>query len=149
MATLPFQTMRCHMTWKQCIEKIAHINFDRCAQELIQLLDNVKADKSNVVTFHVHHNNQHTKSTEPNHHNVEKMIHRFIYHIFQRNLITSLTKYIILHSTLKTFEALLSENRNCLFRLIHKRLQEMLFETMLLAFNCSNYDNYLLINYLI
>ena len=78
------------------------------------------------------------------------MIKHFLTYIYQRNILASLVKYILLKDLLIQFNnSYLSTITKGIFFLMNKRLNELVFECILTAFNCSNYDNYLIANYLI
>jgi hypothetical protein len=117
----------------------------------LQLLSNLTLSEENVRTFHIEKNHlskQH--SSEPTLKNTTKMVYKFFASIYQRNVLASVVKYVLLSSFLKKFETtdILHGQRN-IFILIYKRLQEIIKECVLTSFNGSNYDNYLLCNSLI
>ena len=83
--------------------------------------------------------------TEPTSKNTTKMVYQFLLYIYQRNIIASLVKYILLNNIKKNFNSsLLTETHKSVFSIMKKRLNEIIFECVLTAFNGSNYDNYLI-----
>jgi hypothetical protein len=137
--------------WTTFKSKLDRIKLDRCSLELLQLLSNLTLSEENVRTFHIEKNHlskQH--SSEPTLKNTTKMVYKFFASIYQRNVLASVVKYVLLSSFLKKFETtdILHGQRN-IFILIYKRLQEIIKECVLTSFNGSNYDNYLLCNSLI
>ena len=74
----------------------------------------------------------------------------FLMAIYQRNIIASLVKYILLKDILQKLDTSpLTDTYKRVFSSMLKRLQEIIFECVLTAFNGSNYDNYLICNHLI
>ena len=70
--------------------------------------------------------------------------------IYQRNVLASLVKYILLKDILhKLNTSPLTETYKGVFSTMKKRLEEIIFECVLTAFNGSNYDNYLICNQLV
>jgi len=113
-------------------------------------LEHLEPSEKYVKTFHIFKNHQSSKSTEPNPNNTTEMIRRFFTSIYQRNILASLIKYILLEPLLKLFEnSLLTQQKRGIFYLIRKRLAELVEEHVLVSFNGQNYDNYLLCNSLI
>jgi hypothetical protein len=87
---------------------------------------------------------------EPTHQRTILMVYDFLIYIYQRNIIASLVKYILLKDILhKLNTSLLTSTYKGIFSLIRRRLNEIIFECVLCAFNGSNYDNYLISNNLI
>jgi len=147
------RTVHYHVNWqgvKNKIDKISSRNLKACAQELITLLQDVPLSEKYVKTFHIGNNSDPFKHKEPTLLNTTQMIYHFLTSIYQRNVLASLIKYILLHAILKVFATseLLPEKKGIFF-LMHYRLNEIIFECDLTAFNGSNYDNYLLCNSLI
>jgi hypothetical protein len=126
------------------------IILEHIGQELLQLLDNQKISEKYVKTFHIHTNDKVKSSHEPTLKRTHKMVTKFFGSIYQRNILAFLVKYILLRPIIKVLQTseLMSETRG-IFYLMHKRLTELIAESMLTAFNGSNYDNYLLVNNLI
>jgi hypothetical protein len=70
--------------------------------------------------------------------------------IYQRNILAVVTKYILLKPLIKCFEtSKLATEKKGVFYWILNRLNELIFESLLLSFNGANYDNYLICNSLI
>ncbi len=91
-----------------------------------------------------------TQSTEPTSKNTTQMIYQFLMSIYQRNIIASLVKYILLKDVIQKFStSSLTNTYKGVFSSMLRRLQEIIFECVLTAFNGSNYDNYLLCNNLV
>jgi len=136
--------------WSTFKSKIDQLNMTECSQKLISLLSSLAPSEKYVKTFHIFQNHHANKSTEPNQTNTIQMVSKFLTTIYQRNILASLIKYIFLHSLIKTFStsSLLTQRRG-LFFLMHQRLQEIIFESVLTSFNGSNYDNYLMCNRII
>ena len=136
--------------WATFQSKLEHKDMTECGMELIALLDNHTPSENFVKTFHIEQNHLRDKSVEPDQTNTTKMVSTFLTSIYQRNILASLIKHVLLQPLIKTFttSSLLTQKRG-LFFLMHKRLQEIIFECVLIAFNGSNYDNYLLCNSLI
>jgi len=136
--------------WNTFKSKIDQIDMTECSKEIISLLNSLTISEKNVNIFHIFQNHKTTNSTEPNHKNTAKMILNFLTYIYQRNILASLIKYILLQPLLNTFNTslFLTQKRGIFFNM-HQRLQEIIFECTLTSFNGSNYDNYLLCNSLI
>jgi hypothetical protein len=102
-------------------------------------------DENNAKVFHIQNNHEKNKHTEPTPKNTNKMIFKFLATIYQRNMLASVIKYILLKPVLTMFEnSTLIQEHQGIFYSMHKRLLEIIFESILLSFNGSNYDNYLL-----
>jgi len=125
-------------------------NLDLCGLNLIKLLKNHVPQQKYVKVFHIQKNFNVNLSTEPCPQTTDKMVFEFFTAIYQRNILASVVKYILLRPIISTFETSeLMPDRKGIFYTIHKRLCEIIFESVLLAFNGSNYDNYLICNSLI
>jgi hypothetical protein len=136
--------------WPSFKSKLDQINTTECCKELISILNHHTPSEKYVKTFHIYKNHLPNKSMEPNQNNTTKMISNFLSSIYQRNILASLVKYILLRPLLEAFQtSLLLEQKKGLFFIMHQRLQEIIFESVLTSFNGSNYDNYLLCNSLI
>jgi len=134
---------------KQVLDK--KTNLTQCADELIALLMSIQPNQTHCKTFHLGNNNKTTtESTEPTHENTEVLVWNFLKHIYRRNVLCSIIKYIILKDFIQklTFSTLTSSHKG-IFSQILLRLNEIIFETVLLSFNGANYDNYLIMNPLI
>ena len=118
---------------------------------MLKLLENLSLSEKNVKTFHIDDNHKSNCKKEPSQRNSLQMTYNFLCYIYQRNILASLIKYIVLKPLLKALEEsnLMTDNNKGIFSLIYHRLKEIIFECVLFSFNGSNYDNYLLCNYLI
>jgi hypothetical protein len=116
----------------------------------MKLLEKPILSENQVKTFHIATNMTSNNYTEPTSKNTSIMIYQFLMAIYQRNIIASLIKYILLKDILQKLNtSLLTASYKGVFSSIKKRLQEIIFECVLTAFNGSNYDNYLICNSLI
>ncbi len=142
--------IRSSIHWPTFKSKLDQLNMTLCSQELMSLLSTIDISEKNVKTFHIFQNHLPTKSTEPTLANTTQMISKFLASIYQRNILASLIKYIFLRPLLTVIDTslLISQKRGIFFH-IHKRLNEIVFECVLISFNGANYDNYLLCNSLI
>ncbi len=126
------------------------INLDICSQEIVTYFSNKSLTNKNVKLFHIQNNDQPNKSQEPTHLNTMNLIYRFLLYIYKRNIVASICKYIMLKNIIHKLEtSKLVETYKGIFSQILKRLNEIIFECVLTAFNGSNYDNYLIINCLV
>jgi hypothetical protein len=101
-----YRTVQCHVNWlsvKSKIDKISKAKLEDCAQELTHLLQNVPVSEKYVKTFHIGHNAEKHKHNEPTLLNTTQMIYHFLTSIYQRNVLASLIKYILLHAILQIF----------------------------------------------
>jgi hypothetical protein len=141
--------LRSHLSWNYCKSRLDTLPLKKCAKELLLFLENNPITEHNIKTFHISKN--HIRPTiEPTHSNTIQMIYKFLVYIYQRNILASIIKYILLRPLMSMFESsdLIKEKRG-IFYLIYKRLQEIIFESVLTAFNGQNYDNILLCNSLV
>ena len=140
---------RCTLSWDFCKTKLDQLDLTRCRADLINLYTDIKFTESNVNVFHISENCKSSYVFEPNHSNTNRMVYNFMTHLYQRSILASLIKYILLQPLLHQFETsdLVPEKRGLFFN-IKKRLDEIIFESVLLAFNGAKYDNYLLCNHL-
>ena len=144
------KSIRCTVHWKTFQNTLEKINLEPCSQRLKLLLSKQKLEEKYVKTFHIQNNHKNNKSTEPNSKNTCKMVLTFLTAIYQRNVLAYLIKYILLRQLIQTLECSeLMPTKKGVFYSMHKRLNEILSECVLTAFNGSNYDNYLLCNSLI
>ena len=99
--------------WPSFKSKLDQINTTECCKELITLLHLHIPSEEYVKTFHIFKNHLPSKSTEPNQTNTTQMISKFLSSIYQRNILASLIKYILLQPLLKNFQTslLLSQKR--------------------------------------
>ena len=136
--------------WEYFKKQMKNINTTLFATEIITILKQNTVNISNVKIFHIGNNNVQENIQEPSLSNVAHMIYEFLTYIYQRNIVTTLIKYVLLHDLLHKFDSSdIITNKRGIFVLIKQRLHEILFECCLTAFNGSNYDNYLLLNSLI
>ena len=139
------------ISWEVFENQLKKLNLSQCRQELVTCLqNNTEVQKQQVKLFHIHKNDEPLKCTEPTLENTTTMVFRFLKHIYERNILASVVKYIILTPLLRFLEnpELVPEKKGIFF-MMHQRLKELVFECVLTAFNGSNYDNYLIINSLI
>ena len=123
---------------------------DFCRNDIQKLLLIQSVHEQKVKVFHIKDNDSPLGKIEPNPSNTTNMIFKFLIAIYQRNILATIVKYILLKPLLDKFNSsnLIPEKRGIFFR-INQRLTEILFECVLLSFNGSNYDNYLICNSLI
>ena len=144
------KTVRNHVSWKQFQEKLEKLHLESCSSELLKLFDKTIPSEDNVKTFHICNNQKNNGVTEPTHKNTTQMIYTFLTAIYQRNVLASLVKFIILKPLLHQLEiSALMPQKKGIFYSIHQRVYEIIFECVLVSFNGSNYDNFLLCNSLI
>ena len=142
--------VRSHVEWNYFQRKIEKLNLDACANQLMNLFENQILSEDYVKTFHISSNMTSKNFTEPTSENTTNMIYKFLMSIYQRNIMASLVKYILLKDILnKLNTSLLTESYKGVFSSIQRRLHEIIFECVLTAFNGSNYDNYLICNSLV
>ena len=142
--------VRSHVSWDVFKENVDVLNLDACSAELMNLLKNRVISEEGVKTFHISTNMTSALSTEPTHENTTQMIYKFLMFMYQRNIVASLVKYILLKDILhKLSTSQLTNTSKGVFSSIQKRLNEIVFECVLTAFNGSNYDNYLICNSLV
>lgn len=150
---MPSDALRTHISWTYFKSKIDNIPKEKlqiCAEELIFSLEKQECREQNVKTFHIGDNDNYRKSTEPTFEKTCQMIYRFLTYIYQRNILSTLIKYVLLHPLITKFEtSILSEQKKGMFGIMKRKLNEIIFETILTAFNGSNYDNFLITNYLV
>ena len=147
--TAPADNLRCTISWSFCKEKLDNINLEDCISKLLTLYTNMSCSESNVKVFHIGDNLKSKHIFEPTHTNTTKMIKSFLTFIYQRNVLASITKYILLKPLLDQFKtSSLVQQKKGIFFNIQTRLEEILFESVLFAFNGAKYDNYLICNHL-
>ena len=148
--TTHYDAVRSHIDWNYFQHKLEKINLDECANKLTTLLEKRNLSEDQVKTFHISANMKNTHCIEPTSKNTLKMIYHFLMSIYQRNILASLVKYILLKNILqKLSSSPLTDTYKGVFSSMLKRIQEIIFECVLTAFNGSNYDNYLICNSLI
>ena len=96
--------LKFHLNWNQIHTKISAIDFENCSNDLMILLNNNKPTDQNVMLFHINKNNIPTKCTEPNVTNTEILIYKFLSRIYQRNIMATLIKYILLRNIINQFQ---------------------------------------------
>jgi len=147
------QTKRPHtfISWAKIKEQIdKRQNLNQCVDELCYLLSSLNPAEQHCKTFHLGNNLSNHISTEPTHSNTEAMVLDFMTCIYRRNTLATVVKYIILKDIIqKLTSSVLTATHKGVFSQILLRLNEILFESVLLSFNGANYDNYLLMNPLI
>ena len=144
------KTLRCHVNWETFKSTLDILDLEGCTYDFLELFKNMSTSEEHVKTFHISKNDQLLTAMEPTDEKTCQMIYNFLTYIYQRNILVSIIKYILLKKTLHLFEtSMLTETKKGIFELMGKRLNEIVFECILTAFNGSNYDNYLLLNYLI
>ena len=141
------ESLKDHLSWSFFKHHLDKLDLEQCSQKICAILKQTDLKESMVKTFHICNNLKGKTSIEPNHKNTTQMIYKFLTYIYQRNIIASLLKYILLKPLLHKLEtSLLIDEKRGIFYLIHQRLSEIIFESVLVAFNGSNYDNYLICN---
>jgi len=135
------------INWKRYKKMLLRTNLEQCSEKILTQLSNIQINSSNVKTFHIANNDNVETSIEPNASNISTMIHHFIYYLYRRNVLASLLKFIILKPTLQKFEKFIQFcGKKSTFYNLYKRMQEIVFESILISFNGSNYDNFLICN---
>jgi hypothetical protein len=136
--------------WESCKKELDKLNLTYWSDQLICMLKNHMPNENNVKIFHINDNQILGKIGEPSLKSTRKLVFRFYASIYQRNILASIIKYILLKPLIQKFESsqLMPYKKGVFFRM-HQRLCELIFECVLVAFNGSNYDNYLICNDLI
>jgi len=98
------KTVKNHVSWKQFQEKLEKLHLESCSSELLKLFDKTIPSEDNVKTFHICNNQKNNGVTEPTHKNTTQMIYTFLTAIYQRNVLASLVKFIILKPLLHQLE---------------------------------------------
>jgi len=138
------------INWTQFKSAVDKKDTSNCAIQLQNMFKELNLSNTNVKTFHLSSNISSQYCMEPTHQRTILMVYDFLIYIYQRNIIASLVKYILLKDILhKLNTSLLTNTHKGIFSLILKRLNEIVFECVLCAFNGSNYDNYMISNSLI
>lgn len=139
--------LRSHVNWTLFKENVDKLNLNECANELLTHFKQRTPSEDCVKTFHISTNMTGNCHTEPSHENTTKMIYKFLMFIYQRNIIASLVKYILLQDILQKLDSSqLTKTYKGVFSSMKTRLNEIVFECVLTAFNGSNYDNLSLIH---
>jgi hypothetical protein len=142
--------IRTTIHWESCKKELDKLNLTYCSDQLIFMLKNHIPDDKNVKIFHINNNDILTQISEPSLKFTRKMVFKFYATIYQRNILASIIKYILLKPFIQKFESSqLMPHKKGVFYLMHQRICELIFECVLVAFNGSNYDNYLICNDLI
>ena len=110
------------INWQTFKSKLDRLKIDQCSVELIELLSNITLSEDNVRTFHIKKNHlSKSHSTEPTLENTTQMVYTFLASIYQRNILASLIKYILLNPLIKKFETSnLLQGHTGVFNLIHQ-----------------------------
>jgi hypothetical protein len=137
------------ISWSMFQTKLEKCNLNNCAEELKLLLKSKSVDENNVKIFHISTNDEPEKSIEPSLEKTCQMVYHFLTYLYQRNVLASLVKYILLKPLIDHFNNVLVAESKGIFKSMKIRLNELIFEFVLTAFNGSNYDNYLICNSLI
>jgi len=138
------------ISWTEVKEHLDKIDTLKCAHEFIHIYSNIELNDNKVKIFHIENNHIHNQAHEPSHSNTTHLIYKFLMHIYKRNIIASIIKYILLYPIIhKLTTSELTLTHKGIFSQMLKRLNEIIFESILTAFNGSNYDNYLIINHLV
>ena len=142
------------LDWSYFKNRFSKIDIGQCAADLCEALQNLETKNSNVKIFHIGTNEKNASVTEPSFLNVTNMVYNFITYIYKRSVIASLVKYVLLFNFQSAIEKIFLQKHKItkkasIFYLIHRRINEIIFECCLTAFNGSNYDNYLILNSLI
>lgn len=147
--TSDYNKLRSSIKWDMFKSKLKKLNLIKCAQQLTDLLESVCIKENNVKIFHISQNHEPHKCNEPSIEKTCKMVYQFLTYIYQRNVLASLIKYILLQNLINKFETFVSNDRKGIFLQMKNRLNEIVFEFVLTAFNGSNYDNILICNSLL
>jgi hypothetical protein len=144
-----YKFLNSKISWNMFQTKLKKFNFNNCAKELLLLFQSKSIEEKDVKIFHISNNEDLEKSTEPSLEKTCQMTYHFLTYIYQRNVLASLVKYILLKPLIDHFDNLLLAETKGIFKSMKLRLNELIFEFILTAFNGSNYDNYLICNSLI
>lgn len=126
-----------------------NLNLKNCASDIESVLQKSAINENHVKIFHIASNENPDKSEEPTQQNTQILVHKFLFYIYQRNVLASLIKYILLKPYISQFENFEQDSFHKGFSfMIHQRFKEIIFESVLCSFNGSNYDNYLLANHM-
>jgi hypothetical protein len=147
--TSNYKILKSKISWSMFQKKLKNCNFKNCAEELILLIKSKSVEENNVKIFHISTNDESKKSIEPSLEKTCQMVYHFLTYIYQRNVLASIVKYILLKPLIDHFDELLLAESKGIFKSMKIRLNELIFEYVLTAFNGSNYDNYLICNSLI
>lgn len=142
----------CALDWNDAKQQLDAIDLEPCRDQLINILTDttLQNQESNVTVFHIAQNHLVFKKTEPKPENITQMVYKMLATIYQRTILTTIIKYILLKPLVDCINTstLTSEKRGIFFQIL-TRLNELVFENLLLSFNGANYDNHLICNSLI
>jgi len=141
----PKQLRSC-VHWDYFKTHLNKLDIPHCSAKLKLLLNKVSVSDKCVKIFHVSKNKDSKHGVEPNLENTAQMIYNFLIYIYQRNVLATIVKYILLQSILQKLETF-PYNKTGIISIIYSKLKKIVHECILTAFNGSNYDNYLLCNY--
>ena len=120
--------------WINCKKELDNRPLTTCASELINLLQNHDFNDNNVQIFHIDKNYIPTQEHEPNPKKTRKMIFQFLTVIYQRNILASIIKYILLRPIIKQFEtSQLIPDKKGQFYVMYQRLNEIIFENIFIG----------------
>jgi hypothetical protein len=97
-------TIKSNIDWAKTEKELSYYNMTQCKSQLLDILTNIVPNENFVKIFHIYNNDKPEKSTEPTFKNTTKMIYKFLAYVYQRNIVASLVKYIILKPLLDKFE---------------------------------------------
>lgn len=147
--TANFKTVESCISWNYFEAKLKTADLYSCSLELLRLLCSKNEDNEKCVkVFHISTNDKDNGVVEPSLKRTTRMVYHFLTYIYQRNVLASLIKYVLLSPLIRQFEQFDYGNKG-IFYVIKSRLYELLYECVLASFNGSNYDNYLICNSLI
>ena len=96
--TAECDSVRSHIDWDFFQHKLEKLNLDTCANHLINLFEKRNLSEDQIKIFHISTNMTSNDYTEPTSKNTTKMVYQFLMYIYQRNIIASLVKYILLNN---------------------------------------------------
>jgi len=146
--TCDYKNLKSHIHWPYFKSQLHDLNLQSCASELLTKLCSISTDEKCVKIFHIDNNEKSLHITEPTPTNILEIVYKFLVSIYQRNVLASLIKYILLKDLLIMFDTF-TFNKKGIIEKIKIRLNAIIFECNITAFNGSNYDYYLLCNSLI
>jgi hypothetical protein len=147
--TSNYKNIKSNISWNMFYTKLKKLDLNNCAKELIEILEMTSINENNVKIFHIGKNENKNSGVEPSLEKTCQMVYHFLTYLYQRNILASLIKYILLKPLIEHFDKLLMAESKGIFKSMKVRLNELLFEFILTAFNGSNYDNYLICNSLL
>lgn len=142
--------LRSNLSWNFFKSHLENIDFDKCSQAISEMLSESTPQEKHVHIFHIKNNNSIKSSIEPTIENTTQMLYKVLIYIYKRNIISSIIKFILLFPLIRQFETSdLINSKKGIFYTIYKRLTEIIFEIVLVNFNGSHYDNFLIVNGLV